>query len=486
VNDIFILLFLLSGVALVLGIIKPNLVIRLSEIEKRNRKNVLKYYGIIMVLFFILVGATACGSQSVNSKTTQSKTQLAVATDQEKATAVDKLIADLGDPTAITLENASIVQIARAEYDTLTDSQKKLVTNYNTLTSAESQLVALDKAVKEKEQQESSASTANGKLNVHFIDVGQADSILIQQGNQSMLVDAGNNADNTLVKNYVSAQGITHLDYVVGTHPHEDHIGGLDYIINSFSIGKIYMPKAPSTTKTYEDVLTAISNKGMKISAPTPGDSFKVGDATVTILAPNSSSYDDLNNYSIVLRVTYGNTSFMLDGDAESLSESQILNKGFNVKADVLKVGHHGSSSSTSLSFLNKVNPKYAIISVGAGNSYGHPTEQTISRLQGKGITIYRTDECGTIVATSDGSSISFNTKPGSYSAASSSSTGTSSSNVNSSTTQTQNNNYTVYTTNTGSKYHRDGCRYLSKSKIAISKSAAINKGLTPCSVCKP
>jgi len=145
-------------------------------------------------------------------------------------------------------------------------------------------------------------TTVSGQLKIHYIDVGQADSILIQQGSSSMLIDAGNNDDAQTVKKYISDQGISKLDYVIGTHPHEDHIGGLDYVINSFQIGKIYMPKVTSNMNTFEDVITAIKNKGMQIKTPIPGASFKLGDATCTILAPYSRSYDDLNNYSIVIK----------------------------------------------------------------------------------------------------------------------------------------------------------------------------------------
>lgn len=254
-----------------------------------------------------------------------------------------------------------------------------------------------------------------GELKVHFINVGQADSILIQQGSSSMLIDAGNNGDSETVKNYITNQGITKLDYVIGTHPHEDHIGGLDYVINSFQIGNIYMPKATSTTKTFTDVVSAIKNKGMQITTPVPGDSFKLGQADCKILAPNSSSYEDLNNFSIVIKVTFGNNTFMFDGDAEKVSETEMLNKGFDLKADVLKVGHHGSSSSTSDEFLKKVNPKYAVISCGVNNDYGHPHKETMKRLKDSGINVYRTDESGTIICTSDGNNISFNSNPGGY-----------------------------------------------------------------------
>ena len=271
--------------------------------------------------------------------------------------------------------------------------------------------------------------SVNNELKVHFIDVGQADSILIQQGSSSMLIDAGNNGDSETVKNYIANQGITKLDYVIGTHPHEDHLGGLDYVIKNFEIGKIYMPKVTSTTKTFTDVVDSIKAKGMQITTPVPGDSFKLGEADCKILAPNSSSYEDLNNYSIVIKVTFGNNSFVFTGDAEALSENEILNKGYDVKADVLKVAHHGSSSSTSDEFLKKVSPKYAIVSCGVNNDYGHPHKETMDKLKNSGIPVYRTDESGTIICTSDGKNISFNCNKGSYNSPASTSNNTSKNN---------------------------------------------------------
>lgn len=342
-------------------------------------------------------------------------------------------------------------------------------------------------------------TNVNGKLKISYIDVGQADSILIQQGTSSMLIDAGNNADSETVKNYISNQGITTLDYVIGTHPHEDHIGGMDYIINSFKIGKIYMPKATSITKTFQDVITAIKNKGMQITTPVPGDSFKLGDATCTILAPNNNSYDDLNNYSIVIKISFGSNKFMFDGDAGAVSEMEMIKKGFDVKADVLKVGHHGSKTSTSANFLTAVSPKYAVISVGKGNDYGHPYQGTMDRLKGIGAQVYRTDENGTIICTSDGTNISFNVQPGSYAGASSNNT-TSSEISNSGSTNTvavtpapapsvnPNNDRTVYYVPNGKSYHYDrNCSTLRRSKTILSGklSDVINMGKSdPCNIC--
>jgi competence protein ComEC len=340
--------------------------------------------------------------------------------------------------------------------------------------------------------------TVIGKLKVHYIDVGQADSILVQQGNSSMLIDAGNNGDAQVIKNYLDNQGVKSLDAVIGTHVHEDHIGSMDYIVNSFKVGKVFVPKQTSPTKTYKDFVSAVKSKGLNLTVPPVGSTFKIGNATVTILAPNGTGYDDPNDYSIVAKVVFGNTSFLLTGDAEAESESQMLSKGLDLSATVLKVGHHGSKSSTGQSFLNKVNPKYAVISVGKGNSYGHPTQEVMNRLKAKNIPVYRTDESGTVVATSNGTNVSFNVNPGSYKGIVSSSTSDSSSSSNTSTskplpvpvpkvtTPSKNQSVTVYTTKTGSKYHVDGCSSLSKSKIPISLSNAKEEGLGPCSKCNP
>lgn len=251
-------------------------------------------------------------------------------------------------------------------------------------------------------------------LKVSFIDVGQADSILIQTPDgKNMLIDAGNNDDGSKVVSYLKNMGITQLDIIAGTHPHEDHIGGLDTVINMFKIGKIYMPKVTSTTQTFKDVITAINNKGMTITTPIPGTTVDLdSDVNLEILAPNGDSYEDLNNYSIVFKLTYGSKSFLFTGDAEGISENEMLSKGYNLKADVLKVGHHGSNSSTTSEFLSAVSPKYAVISVGKDNSYGHPTQTTLDKLKNADVNVYRTDISGTIVAICDGSNITFNTQP--------------------------------------------------------------------------
>ncbi len=243
----------------------------------------------------------------------------------------------------------------------------------------------------------------SSNLEVSFLDVGQADSILIQNKEEFMLIDAGNNNDGDLLVDYFHSLGIEEFQYVVGTHPHEDHIGGLDTIINEFQIDKIYLPDVITTTTTFTDLLGAIENKNMTYTVPTIGETFSLGEANIEVIYTGTDT-TDLNNTSIVLKLTFGNTSFLFTGDATSTTEKQILNKDIN--ADVLKVGHHGSKYSTTDEFLNKVNPKYAIISVGKNNSYGHPNQSTLDKFKQKNIQIFRTDELGTILVTSDGETI--------------------------------------------------------------------------------
>jgi len=251
-----------------------------------------------------------------------------------------------------------------------------------------------------------------GSLKVHYLDVGQGDSILIQQGDIAMLIDAGGNANGDQVVKYIKNLGISNLEYVIGTHPHEDHIGGLDDVIKSFDIGKVILPDITHTTKTFEDVLIAIKNKGLKITKAVHGNEYSLGDANIMIVGPITIKASDLNNASVVCRVTFGQTSFLFTGDAETESESAILAKKYNVSANVLKVGHHGSSTSTCKAFLEAVKPAHAIIMVGASNTYGHPTAVTLDKLKAANIKVFRTDLAGTIIATSDGSIITFNVSP--------------------------------------------------------------------------
>ncbi|NLT95249.1 MAG: MBL fold metallo-hydrolase [Clostridia bacterium] len=251
-----------------------------------------------------------------------------------------------------------------------------------------------------------------GNLEVHYLDVGQGDSILIKLPNgKNILIDAGTNGAAQTVSGYLGSLGINKLDYVIGTHPHEDHIGGMDVIIKEFAIGDVYLPKVGHTSKSFEDLLTAIKEKGLKIKEAKSGISLDLGNEVMGIfLAPNGSEYENLNDYSAVLKLTYGETEFIFTGDAQGKSEEEMLLMApVPLTADVLKVGHHGSFTSTGQLFLDKVSPKYAVISAGRNNEYGHPHREILERLEKNNIKVFRTDLEGTIIAVSNGKEIIFN-----------------------------------------------------------------------------
>ena len=296
-------------------------------------------------------------------------------------------------------------------------------------------------------------------LIVYFIDVGQADSILIKNQDDTLLIDAGNNEDGQDVVNFIKGKGITKLNYVIGTHPHEDHIGGLDDVINSdLKIENLWMPKIQTNTKTFEDVLDAVKNKGLKVTAPNKGDSFEIGRAKCEVMTDSILNKDNLNLSSIVIRLEFENNSFLFMGDAETANEktrtwmkTDVLKVGHHgsntsssedflkqinptyavimagknnsflfmgdaetanektrtwMKTDVLKVGHHGSNTSSSEDFLKQINPTYAVIMAGKNNSYGLPKQKILDRLAKIGAKVYRTDEEGTIMMISNGNNI--------------------------------------------------------------------------------
>ncbi len=246
-------------------------------------------------------------------------------------------------------------------------------------------------------------------MSVKFIDVGQADSTLITADGQSMLIDGGNVADSDIIASVLKKNDIDRLDYVVCTHAHEDHVGGLSGALSVASVDTVYAPITGADTKAYTNFVEKVSEQGLELTHPVADMHIPFGNGTVTFLGPVHEQYDDINNTSIVLRIDYGSTSFLFMGDAERESEQDILNEGYNLKADVLKVGHHGSASSTTYPFLREVMPQYAVISCGKDNSYGHPDPHTVSRLTDAGAQVLRTDIEGDIEMVSDGSSIAIN-----------------------------------------------------------------------------
>ena len=262
------------------------------------------------------------------------------------------------------------------------------------------------------------AVEVEGKLSALFLDVGQADSTLLAfPDGRHMLIDGGNNNDGEKICDYLDQAGITRLDFLVATHPHEDHIGGLDVVIGRFDIGKIYVPRLDGasvpTTRTYEDFLQAVADKGYKLTAAKAGDLLlDEAGVRVEVLSPARDKYKELNNYSIVLRISFGRSSWLFTGDAEALCEEEMLDAGYTLTADLLKAGHHGSRSSSSEAFIKAVGPEFAVISCGAGNSYGHPHQETLGTLEAAGVSIWRTDADGSVRAISDGSSTVVTAEP--------------------------------------------------------------------------
>lgn len=334
--------------------------------------------------------------------------------------------------------------------------------------------------------QNSVISTSN--LKVHFLDVGQGDSILVESEGHFMLIDAGENDQGQRVVTYLKNAGLTSLDYVIGTHPHSDHIGGLDDVLREFPAEKVILPPVEHTTKTFEDVLDVIQDKGMKITMPKAGDTYTLGNASFTILAPAGDYGDDLNNWSVGVRISYKNNHLVMCGDAEQEAESDIVKYNKDLSADVLKAGHHGSSTSTSDVFLEAVSPSYAVIQCGKDNSYGHPHKETLEKLEQKGIQALRTDLEGTIIADCDGSAITWSAGSG----------GGEGKTLHTSVPPADSgspdiNQSAAYVLNTNSrKFHLPACpsagaiKEANRQDVTDNRESLIEMGYVPCKQCNP
>ena len=321
-----------------------------------------------------------------------------------------------------------------------------------------------------------------GTLEAHFIDVGQGDAILIKTAEKNILIDGGDRGDTVL--NYLRNQGVSSLDLVIGTHPHADHIGGLINVMNAIPVNEIIDPGVAHTTITFEDYLDVIDAKDIMFTEGRAGMKRDLGGgAEMKIIHPTSPSSSHLNNASIVARVTFGDVSFMFTGDAEQGAESQILNRDYELNSDILKVGHHGSNTSTTSPFLSAVSPSTGIIMCGTGNTYGHPHEETLVKLTNAGVDIYRTDTQGTIVISTDGLTYDVSQQPYTYDPQ-----------------QEQVDEQDVVEADVegkfvgstqSDKYHLPDCRHAEsinpQNIISFgSVSEAKEAGYVPCGVCKP
>ncbi len=365
-------------------------------------------------------------------------------------------------------------------------------TNQATSTSEKSQSDTTSGEAVQSGQEEKAAkaldtSKPEGMLEVHYIDVGQGDATLIKCGSHAMLIDGGNNNKGTTVQLYLKKQGVESLDYVIGTHPDADHIGGLDVIVYKYNCDTVIMPDYEKDTKTYQELVDVIHDKNMKITYPVVGEQYALGEAKFTIIAPNSNSYGgNANDYSVAILLEYGKNRFLFTGDAEEASEAEMLTNGIDISADVYKVAHHGSRSASTQEFLNAVHPKYAVISCGEGNSYGHPHAEVLNRLRSMGVEVFRTDEQGSIIASSDGENITWNCSA-TDSWQSGEQTESDRENADNVTEQT------TYVLNTNTKkFHRETCGNVSQikeenfQKVQMSREELEQSGYSPCKNCNP
>lgn len=330
-------------------------------------------------------------------------------------------------------------------------------------------------------------SFASG-ITVHFIDVGQADAALIVCDEHAMLIDGGGTDSSRTMYTYLKKYGVSHLDYIIGTHPDADHIGGLPGALNYASADNVFCSVTEHDTRAFNSLVKYTAEQGRSIRVPKTGSTYSLGDAAVKIIGPVNKAKDS-NNNSIIAKITYGSNSFLFMGDAETDEENDIISSKYagQLKSDVLKVGHHGSDTSSSEAFLKAVSPQYAVISVGANNSYGHPSEDVVKRLNKLGAQVYRTDTDGDIICESDGTNISFSTakyhKTDKNAAAAGSASGSSNSR---STAQ----NY-ILNIDSG-KFHYPECSSVKRMKESNKKyfygtrDEAIKNGYTPCGNCNP
>lgn len=413
--------------------------------------------------------------------------------------------------TSCGATNETLITSSDNEYETINTYESNEINNSIEQESIETVESEIDNIIEETIEPPEDEIVEFTELQVHFIDVGQGDSTLIICDSEAMLIDAGDNNQGTKVQNYLQKQGVETLKYVICTHPDADHIGGIDVILYKFDCETIFMTEEEKDTNTYRDVIDTIKSKNYTSTLPVVGEQYSLGDAEFTILAPSQLSSDS-NNNSISIVLTHGDNKFLFTGDAEEDEERDILNSGIAIDVDIYKVGHHGSRSSSSTELLEAITPNYAVISCGEDNSYGHPHAETLNNLRAMGIQVFRTDEQGSIIAISDGTSITWNCAPsdtwqagestqsaeytndtGSSIVASMHETTTESIEELPIETPSEKSNTATYICNTNTmKFHYPSCSSVNqmseKNKLSVTstRDELIDQGYEPCKRCNP
>lgn len=426
-----------------------------------------KHLRLSALLISALMLLTACSFPD-ESTTSQSNTQSS--------------IVETAEPIETTLSSSTTSD--ETQSTTAKETEAESTTSSTSVISTTAQTTAPTTTTAPHTEPTISEYTDN--MLVHFIDVGQGDSIFIELPNgESMLIDAGESDEADKVVTYIYSQGYDTVDYVVATHAHSDHIGGLPTVLGSFNINNFYMTSAVATTQIYENMLYAVEDSGADVHSVMAGDVIlNEANLLIEVVAPKVIDDEEQNNNSIVVKLTYGDDKFLFTGDAEKSEEDGIWT---NIKCDVLKIGHHGSDSSSTSNFLKKVEPTYAVISCGLNNSYGHPTSDVLKRLDDRNIDVYRTDIQGTIIFNSNGKDISVNVKPTEYTPPV----------VTTTTTQAQvqppnEGGGTTYVLNTNTKkIHYESCSSVDDMKesnkaFTNDYDGAIAQGYKPCGRCKP
>lgn len=363
--------------------------------------------------FFLSSCGTFLGLTEVEDTSTESYAQA-------ESAETESLCEEQAETLSIMMEAASkesidddnkktVVEMTESEVeseDSTSDTCEEKFSKANTLNSE-----SIETQATNENEDDFQDTNSQDSMQVHFIDVGQGDATLVTCGEEAMLIDAGDNSKGTTVQLYLKKQGISELKYLILTHPDADHIGGADVVVTKFDIDTVFMSDFTKDNKTYNELISALDYKGMVWSSPNVGNTYTLGSAEFTIIAPNTT-YSEPNNASIGLLLVNGENSFLFTGDAEEDAEYDILANGLDIDCDVYKAGHHGSKTASTKALLEAASPEYVVVSCAADNSYGHPHAEPMNNFRSMGMKLFRTDEQGSIIATADGKEITWNSAP--------------------------------------------------------------------------